>query len=179
MQKSINRLPFQKMKLFFSAMIFLLLAKTGFSQLHFRNQSNSDINICIGYYWESDTFTGWVTEGWFSLKTKDLMCIYCKPLINRYYYYYGYTADSLRKEYSGDVSLLVKSDAFKIRNADKQSAMMNDKFFFKRFRKIDTENSSVFTLSLGGKKSSAPVRKEDPEIIPDTVTTKSEKIEQK
>ncbi len=166
------------MKVFFAVLIFFLLGKSSYSQLHFRNQSNSDINICIGYYWESDTFSGWITEGWFNLKAQETMCIYCKPLINRYYYYYGYTADSLKKEYSGDVSLLVKSEAFKIRNADQQSGILNDKFFFKRFRKIDTENSSFFTLSLGGKKSGKPIIQET-ETVSDTINTRSEKIDQK
>ena len=165
------------MKIIFASILFLVLGKSCVSQLHFKNQSNTDINLCVGYYWESDGFSGWITEGWFNLRSKETICIYCKPLINRYYYYFGYTADSVRKEYSGDVSLLVKSEPFKILNADKQSAILNDKFFFKRFRKVDTQNSSLFTVTLGGKKSVQTPVKQEPVIEQDTITTKSTRVE--
>ncbi len=145
------------MKSSFLAFLFLVISLSSSAQLFFKNQSQTNIKLCIGYYIDTDTFKGWVTEGWYTLKANEMKCLYCRPLNNRFYYYYGFTDDSLHKEYSGTNNLKVASKPFKILNADQDTGpLKNKKYYYRRFRQVNTSGKRTFTVTLGGMPSEAP-----------------------
>ncbi len=142
------------MKLFFTVSLLFLIGKSTFGQLVFKNKGTASISVCIGYYMETDTFKGWITEGWYTVKANEIKCIVCHKLDNRYYYYYAITQDSTRSEYTGNTTLRIRSQPFKIKNADQGPAdpATKKKYFYKAFRLVDTEGRNSYTVTLGGKR---------------------------
>ncbi len=107
------------MKSSFILFFLLLISFTAKSQLIVKNKGGAPISFCIGYYMESDTFAGWITEGWYTVRPNEMKCIICYKLNSYYYYYYAITKDSLRKEYSGNYTMRIRTQPFKIVNANK------------------------------------------------------------
>ncbi len=155
--------------------ILLLFSERSFGQLQFKNNGTSDVLLVIGYYSESDTFTGWITEGWYRIKSSEKKCVYGRPLNARYYYYYGFSVDSLHKEYSGNNRLVVEREPFKLLNADKDSITIMDrrKYFYKRFRLIDTQGKRIFTVTLQGRQDVNSMPKDSVLIFDSIKTTPS------
>ena len=145
--------------LFVTVFVSIVSFNNCYAQLLFKNELDKEIKYCIGYYHQSDTFSGWVTEGWYTLMPGALKVVVPGQLRSRYFYYYGFVNDSVRHTYQGSSGLLISDKPFKILDADKPEKQGKNKeeLYLRNFRKIDTENKPRYTLLLKGYKNEEPI----------------------
>lgn len=122
----------------------LLVLLIGFNQdiqanFKIKNRSGENITIAIGYIEDGI----WYTEGWWTIKDKESITIYNKPLKNRYYYYYAKSRNFL---WQGVDSLFVDTIASYKLKLD--SHLTKEKFSRIGFRVVDVKNKANYTLTL-------------------------------
>lgn len=122
--------------------------------LSFWNKTSKTITLSVGYYYYGQKWKGWVSEGWWNIVPGEKATINM-PLnesgnINGIVYYCAKIKDSLGWGWSGDNSLLVMNENFKIPNADKfETISSNRKFHFSLlFKKLEIGSTKEFTLNL-------------------------------
>ena len=87
-------------------------------QIFFENNFDRTIYVALGYYSETDEFSGWITRGWFKVIPGETAQLLSYNPSGQNLYYYAQTENG-KKKFEGDASLLVNpSDKFYIKNAD-------------------------------------------------------------
>lgn len=116
-------------------LLFLIafISFTSWSQIHVSNNTEEPIWFAYGYYSETDSFSGWITEGWYEIIPGQTKIIgsFLKDGNNTYYYYAHNKSRS--KTWGGDYKLAVdQPDAFKIVNADKDYVLNEEQGIVKK-----------------------------------------------
>lgn len=120
----------------------LMISKAN-SQIHITNKSSEPITVAIAYYKSTESFKGWVTNGWWTIIPGETKV--CGSFLKdgeNTYYIHGHTA-GYEKTWGNDVQLAVNSiDAFKIENCDKEYVLSGENIekvgFEKHFVHIGT-----------------------------------------
>lgn len=109
------------MKNLFLLLIACFLISNSNAQIHVTNNTEEPITVAIAYYSSSNSFKGFVSEGWWSLipgETKVIGSFLTDG--DNTYYLHAHTSD-YKSQWGSEVQLAVNSfDAFKIENCDKQ-----------------------------------------------------------
>lgn len=115
--------------IFFSA----FLAK---AQIYFNNSYNEPVWVSLAYYADTKEYKGWVTQGWFKVEPGEKKEVLSYNPMGQLIYYYAQTTE---KKFEGKSYLLVDpSDAFTIKNADKEYVKKeNPKYAWYKFREVD------------------------------------------
>jgi uncharacterized membrane protein len=97
-----------------------LLYLQNWGQIFFENNYERTVYVALGYYSETDNYSGWITRGWFKVIPGEKAELLNYNPTGQNLYYYVQTENG-KKKFEGDVSLLVHpTDKFYIKNADKQ-----------------------------------------------------------
>jgi uncharacterized membrane protein len=128
-------MPIKRILLYFAALT--LLATPADAQLTFCNDSGLQEWIAIGYPVGND----WFSKGWFKLDSGECGVMLGGPLSNRYYYYYAHSGSG-RFESDGDAQFCISDQAFTLGRRCGSSQRSRG------FRKVDTSESSAYTVSL-------------------------------
>lgn len=117
------------------------------AQLFIKNSTNKPIDVAVAWYNEGGSFTGYVTKGWWSIEPGQTI----NPGISftstdDYFFFYS-------NGWEGDTKLLVSSDAFTIKNADKQYVKdQSTKYKWVLFKRVDVHfgkfEKKTYTLNL-------------------------------
>jgi hypothetical protein len=106
------------MKILFSTVVFIFLTNQLYSQLSIKNGSSEPITVAIGWYSESEEYTGFVTKGWYNIEPGHTIDPGLYFTSNDDYFYYYAFSKSWEWKGGGDYKLLIHStDAFTIKNA--------------------------------------------------------------
>jgi uncharacterized membrane protein len=129
--------------------LLILVRENLFGQLYFKNEAPYTVWVAVGYYIPS---TGdWISKGWYKLDDNSTTNVLDYNLsYNRYYYYYAYDLDG-NYWAGGDCN----NCTFWINNKDKfelntASRLSGDQYESKKFKQIDTQGYSSYTLTLTG-----------------------------
>ena len=133
----------------------LLFATTSTAQLYVKNNSDVPISIAIGWYQNGDSWSGFITKGWYNIEPGEKVgpLLYFKSTEERFYYYAKSTDGKLVWE--GKSGLLTSKQSFTIQNADKQYVKdRQPEYQWKNFRKVDISfgvlETKTYVLNLNG-----------------------------
>jgi uncharacterized membrane protein len=127
------------------------------SQIKVTNNSTKPLWISIAYLSYSDSFKGFISEGWWKIipgETKSVGNFEITSGNNTFYYYAYYNNGNSKYEWKGSYSFATHPlDAFKIINADKAYVLKeNPKYQSIGFRKkqfyLRMIDAKTYTLSL-------------------------------
>jgi len=108
------------MKNIIITIFFLFFVFNANTQIHITNSSSEPIFVAIAYYKNTNSFSGWVSEGWWKIIPGETKV--CGSFLkdgDNTYYIHAHTA-GLKQKWGNDAYLAVNSvDAFKIENCDK------------------------------------------------------------
>jgi|GEM_PF-7038129 len=135
----------KKSKAIFLFTILSALVTSVYGQLYVKNSTNNPISIAVGWY--SENSSCYVTKGWYNIEpgqTIDPGMTFTSS--DDYFFYYA-------KGWEGSYKFLTNSDAFNIKNADKQYVKDdNPSYTWAMFRKkevhFDFLEKKTFTLNL-------------------------------
>lgn len=115
----------------------ILIVTNSHSQVEVTNNCDLPITVAIAYYKSTKSYSGWVSEGWWSLEPGETKTLgsFLKNGENTYYIH-AHTA-GYANVWGNDEQLAVNStDAFTIKNCDKEYVLGDDvitKGFTKKF----------------------------------------------
>ncbi len=124
----------------FAALLFNASALPARAELRLCNLTASKVGVTLGYRDPQ----GWVTEGWWDLKSKDCETLLTGTLAARFYYVYAvdYTRGG---EWSGRALMCTKDTAFTIRGVEDCLARGFDR---NGFIEVDTGEQKNWTIQL-------------------------------
>ena len=116
-------------------------------QIFFENNFDRTIYVALGYYSETDEFSGWITRGWFKVIPGETAQLLSYNPSGQNLYYYAQTENG-KKKFEGDASLLVNpSDKFYIKNADlKDTQTKYPSYKYYNFIHVDKGNWDFLKL---------------------------------
>lgn len=116
-------------------------------QIYFENNFDRTIYVALGYYSETDEFSGWITRGWFKVIPGETAQLLSYNPSGQNLYYYAQTENG-KKKFEGDASLLVNpSDKFYIKNADlKDTQTKYPSYKYYNFIHVDKGNWDFLKL---------------------------------
>jgi uncharacterized membrane protein len=131
---------------------FVIMALGAKAQIYFQNNTNEPVYLAFSMYHDSNSSQYWGSEGWWKVEPGDKIMISSSIGFQDNIYYYAYSSIS-KKEYSGDVNLLVHpSKSFEIKNADKSyNQKENPEYVFKKFRHVNMKQGAFqlkYTIEL-------------------------------
>ena len=125
-------------KVILTIAIFFATFLTTKAQVFFNNNYSEPVWVSLAYFSNSKEYKGWVTKGWFKIEPGEKKEILSYNPTGQFLYYYAQTKDATKK-FEGKTNLLAHpSDAFVIKNADKEYVQKeNPKYAWYKFREID------------------------------------------
>ncbi len=113
------------------------------AQIYFQNDTDEPVSVAIGMHYDTDGSGYWGTEGWFVCDPGDKIVLSSVIGLNDNIYYYAKSTTS-DKKYDGDTPLLVSTNAFSIKNADKDYQKdKHPEYSVKNFRHIDMNTGAL------------------------------------
>lgn len=123
--------------------VFFLTPQDARADLKLCNYTpKSHVGVAFGY----KDLKGWVSEGWFNIKTKECKTLLTGSLIARYYYVYAvdYT---LGGSWGGDKFMCTADKSFTIRG---RTDCVSRGFKKTGFGEVDTKEETDWTVNLFG-----------------------------
>ena len=131
------------------SLLFLLGAHNLFAQLYLKNESNETVSVCIGWYQESSS--GYVTKGWWNIEPGQTISpgLSFTKLNDEFYY----RATSASRTWGTEYNLLIRNDAFEIKDAHSEYTKKNNPSYqWASFNKMSVSfgllESKTFTLTF-------------------------------
>jgi len=135
------------MKVILLTLTLILTSFVAKSQVFFNNSYDEPVWVALAYYRDTKEYKGWVTKGWFKIAPGEKKEILSFNPMGQYLYYYAQTKDA-KKKFEGKTSLLVHpTDAFTIKNADKEY-VQKEKPAYKwyKFREVNKGAKDIVKL---------------------------------
>ncbi|WP_409361176.1 DUF1036 domain-containing protein [Bartonella heixiaziensis] len=127
--------------------IFLLSIVLSFSLVHFAkadfrvcNSTQQSVGVALGYR----TFSGWVSEGWWTVPVTECKTLIEGPLSSRFYYFYAEGAQK-KGNWPGSVTMCVQDSQFTIQGVHDCFPRGYQKV---EFKEIDTGNQTSWMVQL-------------------------------
>ncbi|SSZ39548.1 DUF1036 domain-containing protein [Bartonella grahamii] len=133
---------FQKgLKVFLLSML-LLFPLVVFAKADFRvcNTTQQSVGVALGYR----TFSGWVSEGWWTVPVTECKTLIEGPLASRFYYFYAEGAQK-KGNWAGSVTMCVQDSQFTIQGVHDCFPRGYQKA---EFKEIDTGNQTSWMIQL-------------------------------
>ncbi len=140
--------------------LFLVLSIENLNaQLYLKNESSETISVCIGWYQESSS--GYVTKGWWNIEPGQTISpgLSFTKLNDEFYY----CAKSATRTWGSEYNLLIRDDAFEIKDAQSEETLKNNPSYeWASFNKMNVSfgllEERTFTLTF--EKSEEDIQKE-------------------
>jgi len=126
----------------------MLAARPALADLKLCNKTGSTVGVALGY----KDRKGWASEGWWNIPPRACKTLLEGPLIARYYYIYAVDYDK-GGSWGGKPTLCTRDKIFTIRGRTNCKARGYRKT---GFFEVDTGESTDFTISLSGAKTTQP-----------------------
>jgi uncharacterized membrane protein len=136
-------------KMIFIAVTFILNVTNIDAQLKFKNHESNPLEVAIAYFVKTDEFEGYYSTGWYVLEPGETKTLLQGNL--KYTTYYFYAKDSKGTEWKGGGKynfIVDLTNAFNIKNADKEYQLTGTTRKYKAFKKVDVGESREYTLTL-------------------------------
>lgn len=135
------------MKTILFSLFLTLTTLTAKSQVFFKNSYDEPVWVVIGYYSDTKEYKGWVTKGWYKVSPGERKEILSFNPMGQYLYYYAQTKDA-QKKFEGKTNLLVHpTDAFNIKNADKEYVQKETPAYkWYKFREVNKGGADIVKL---------------------------------
>ncbi|WP_455479282.1 DUF1036 domain-containing protein [Bartonella sp. B23] len=122
--------------------ILLSFTLIRFAKADFRvcNSTQQSVGVALGYR----TFSGWVSEGWWTVPVTECKTLIEGPLSSRFYYFYAEGAQK-KGSWSGSVTMCVQDSQFTIQGVHDCFPRGYQKA---EFKEIDTGNQTNWMVQL-------------------------------
>lgn len=114
------------MRVYFILFFLLYTNSFTFGQIHVTNNTEEPLNVAVAYFENTNSFSGWISQGWYIIIPGETKII-GSFLKNGDNVYYLHAHSSVSESKWGDETFLaVKSDAFILKNCDKEYLINTD-----------------------------------------------------
>lgn len=135
------------MKIIVLALTLILTSFVAKSQVFFKNSYDEPVWVSLAYYSSTKEYKGWVTKGWVKIAPGEKKEILKFNPMGQYLYYYAETKGTKKKFEGKTIFLAHPSDAFIIKNADKEYVQKETPAYkWYKFREINKGGADIVKL---------------------------------